>query len=248
MQSQVRRRNTRAGFTLIEILIALVVLFIGIVGIIALFPIGIKATRASVEDTNSALIAESIHHAIIIAMRNERNNSAWIVHDGAPLQTAGAYAGRIAYELRLKDAAGAPLIPVLPAYQHHPSPALPPGAYNTPGAIPEIFQLGRVREVGGLENVVQAVEDVRGAAMGTAASALSGSDTTIDYGQYFWDIWVSQLADAAGLRMPLYQFRIKIWRSYESGLGTPQWTLGETGGETPANMIQEYRVLVAGNS
>ncbi len=52
------------GFTLMEILIAMAVLLVGLVGILSLFPVGLDATRKAIEDTNAALIAESVYASL----------------------------------------------------------------------------------------------------------------------------------------------------------------------------------------
>lgn len=46
---------TKRGFTLIEIIIALAILAVGLVGILSLFPIGFDAARRSVNSTQAAL-------------------------------------------------------------------------------------------------------------------------------------------------------------------------------------------------
>ena len=50
----------RKGFTIIEILIAIVVLVLGITGIVALFPTAIESGNQTVEDTYSATITQSV--------------------------------------------------------------------------------------------------------------------------------------------------------------------------------------------
>ncbi len=256
-------RTRKSGFTLIEILIALVVLFIGIVGIIALFPIGIESTKQSVQDTNAALIAESIHHAIIIAMRNPVGGYAWIVHDGVPLHV-GAPASpeygptTTAYPLALSAPALVPyptLVTTAGALSdHHPS--APPGAgggYPTVGLMPDIFQLGRApMNAAGVDPINAVIMDIRGADTYNATPNPGfGTDVTLDYHQYFWDFWVQQVADSSNIPLPLYQFRIRIWRNYEGA--KPKWATPWNDASwapqgTPNQLLQEFRVLVASNS
>ena len=61
-------RSAASGFTLIEILISLTILVIGLVGILALFPVGIHASRASVEETSASILAESVHSSLIFSL------------------------------------------------------------------------------------------------------------------------------------------------------------------------------------
>ncbi|MBI4614224.1 MAG: prepilin-type N-terminal cleavage/methylation domain-containing protein [Planctomycetes bacterium] len=74
-----------AGFTLIEILIALSVLVVGLVGIFALFPVGMAASRGAVEDTSASILAESIQSSIVISVNQSKPGEPidyW--HDGVP--------------------------------------------------------------------------------------------------------------------------------------------------------------------
>jgi len=222
-------RRFRAGFTLIEILIALVVLLVGIVGILALFPVGIESTRTAVQDSHAAILAESIHHAIVIGMREASGTDVTLVHDGCPNDP-------MRYTFTL---------PTAPAVEHHPSSAIT--GYAGPGA-PRIFQLGRRTGDGQAEAAVEdPLADIRGAESTAPADASTGSDATIDYAQYYWDFYISQMTDASGGTLPLYQFRIRIWRNYADAGAVETWTLPDTG-TAPPSLIQEFRVLVAANS
>lgn len=61
-------RKKEKGFTLIEILLALTILLIGIAGILVLFPLGLSATKDTIEDTVAANLAESITSSVKVAM------------------------------------------------------------------------------------------------------------------------------------------------------------------------------------
>lgn len=64
------RVRARAGFTLIEILIAITILVIGVSGIIALYPSTIETASKVVEDTYAATIAQSVVDSIASAQRD----------------------------------------------------------------------------------------------------------------------------------------------------------------------------------
>lgn len=66
------RARRAAGFTIIEILIAIVVLVLGITGIIALFPTAIESGNQTVEDSYSAAITQSVVDAISVGIREAR--------------------------------------------------------------------------------------------------------------------------------------------------------------------------------
>ncbi|MCK4300293.1 MAG: prepilin-type N-terminal cleavage/methylation domain-containing protein [Planctomycetes bacterium] len=53
------RPRSAAGFTLVEILLALLILAVGLLGVLALFPLGIDAARVSAETTRAAIIARA---------------------------------------------------------------------------------------------------------------------------------------------------------------------------------------------
>ena len=68
----IRRFARKAGFTIIEILIAIVVLVLGISGILALFPTAIESGNQTVEDTYTATITQSVVDAISVGLRESR--------------------------------------------------------------------------------------------------------------------------------------------------------------------------------
>ena len=59
-----RNRGAQRGMTLIEILIALIVMVLGVLGILALFPPALQMGSESMEETNAAILAESVAHAL----------------------------------------------------------------------------------------------------------------------------------------------------------------------------------------
>lgn len=79
-------RSRRSGFTLIEILISLSVLTIGLVGILALFPVGLQNSKQAIEDTVSANIAESVKSGIVqsLKMKPAGVDLVDFFHDGSP--------------------------------------------------------------------------------------------------------------------------------------------------------------------
>ncbi|MBI4833889.1 MAG: prepilin-type N-terminal cleavage/methylation domain-containing protein [Planctomycetes bacterium] len=58
------------GLTLLEILMAVVILLLGLVGILSLFPAGIRSTNESVEERMAAFVADSVKEALNIAARS----------------------------------------------------------------------------------------------------------------------------------------------------------------------------------
>ena len=64
------RTGKRGGFSLMEILIALAVLMLGLLGVLALFPVAIDASGQAAEATQCALLARSVKNALKLGMMN----------------------------------------------------------------------------------------------------------------------------------------------------------------------------------
>ena len=59
-QTTFQGRDSRAGYSLVEVTLALLVVAIGLTATFALFPEGLKATRAAVDDTETSMFAEYV--------------------------------------------------------------------------------------------------------------------------------------------------------------------------------------------
>jgi type II secretory pathway pseudopilin PulG len=64
--------HRRAGFTILEILIAIVILVLGISGVIALFPTAIEAGNKTIVDTYASAITQSVVDAVSLGLRESR--------------------------------------------------------------------------------------------------------------------------------------------------------------------------------
>jgi hypothetical protein len=64
-----RRRASERGLTLVEILMSLLILALGILGIMALFPTALQTSQDTVDQRYCANLVESIKHAIDTAVR-----------------------------------------------------------------------------------------------------------------------------------------------------------------------------------
>lgn len=113
-----------AGFTIMEILIAIVILVVGLVGIMALFPAAIQSGNRTVEDSYAASIAQSVLDAINVGIRENRYDRDWgsgpvhffiFQHDGIPIQDftdlaqpggSGSYLQDLNVEANARQAAG----------------------------------------------------------------------------------------------------------------------------------------------
>lgn len=65
-------RSRKKGFTIIEILIAIVILTVGILGILAIFPKAIESASKSIEDTYAGVIAQSVMDSVKTGIRETK--------------------------------------------------------------------------------------------------------------------------------------------------------------------------------
>lgn len=93
--------------TLLEILFATMILSVGLISVMSVFPLGVERHLQSVQDEKAAMIADSIKDAIIIGARypykeSDRSDAEVkivIVHDGMGTVVGGIPAGRQAISL-----------------------------------------------------------------------------------------------------------------------------------------------------
>lgn len=80
--------TTQKGMTLLEILFATMILGVGLISVMAVFPLGIERHIQSVQDEKSAIIVDSLKDAIIIGARypyasgGGNDINIIVVHDG----------------------------------------------------------------------------------------------------------------------------------------------------------------------
>lgn len=65
--------NQSSGFSLIEIILAMVVIGIGAITILGLFPSGMKANKASIDETEASIFAEETFGMYRTLLRNSTN-------------------------------------------------------------------------------------------------------------------------------------------------------------------------------
>ena len=85
-------RDPRAGYSLVEVTLALLVVAIGLTATFALFPEGLKATRAAVDDTETSMFSEYVFTTLELTAGLK--GSAWTIDD-ARLFKSAALAGDI---------------------------------------------------------------------------------------------------------------------------------------------------------
>lgn len=207
-------KNSRAksGLTLIEILIALLVMIIGLVGVLAVFPVAIQSTNESVEERMAAAVAESVAHALTVAMRSATPEDSatatqaivTLHHDGLSEQGK-----TYQFKLPLPEPTNLPEAPNKPGFFKPRFFGHPDGTTSAPT---DVFMLGS-------ESYLSTVfKDV-----------ISGPDKTDPYTQYGFTFTVCRVDDARPKTqtdtteattttdddytpIPLYEFRIAVYR------------------------------------
>jgi len=124
--------------TLIEILIALIVMVLGVLGILALFPPSLEMAKESMEETNAALLSESVAHSLMEAFASVDEDKAsptlllrcTMSHD---MKAGDRTRGRYTFNL--------PPLPtgdpsLTPDWYHFPSATMPPGQGNPAAGDP----------------------------------------------------------------------------------------------------------------
>jgi prepilin-type N-terminal cleavage/methylation domain-containing protein len=165
-----RNRGAQRGMTLIEILIALVVMVLGVLGILALFPPSLEMAKESMEETNAAMLAESVAHSLteaFCAAEEDKQSTSLLLrctmsHD---MKAGDKTRGRYTFIL--------PPLPVDPTtnpdWYHFPSLPMPPGQVGVGGGDPGSKMVSmtwdpetddRHFQLGGDQWIVDAVQSV----------------------------------------------------------------------------------------
>lgn len=222
-------KTSNKGLTLIEILIAIIVLMVGLVGVLALFPTGIKSTKETAEDSNTAVLADSVSQALQAAMRMPsvdtiqgiETTKVRMSHDGLPLYKDSAIGGgsqECVYTFRLPEYQNSP--PPKPRIYAHPDSA-------EPKSVPSGNQFPTIGEL--LTNETH--EPKWAFRLGNSPSlsktfreVIGGQDSTDPYNQYAYAFTIMRLDDLEPnaidpntkinkrLAKSFYEFKIYIYR------------------------------------
>ncbi len=100
-ESPIREPRKKAKhFTLVEITLAIGIIAMGMVGVMALLPIGFNATRDAIGDNVSSDLADQFLH--LMAMQAQRNSAAWVAWVGPSGSISETKPNNASEELELK--------------------------------------------------------------------------------------------------------------------------------------------------
>lgn len=116
------------GVTLIEVIIAIIVMSLGLLGLLALLPAAIQYNRESAEETQASIIADSVKHAVTEAVKiaewdaGQANWKVTLTHD---LEQGGNKGTYIFYLPKLTDTGPDQIVNYAGQWKHHPGNANP---------------------------------------------------------------------------------------------------------------------------
>jgi len=213
--------RSNRGLTLIEILIAIIVLMVGLVGILALFPVGIHSTKETEEDSNAAIVADSVGQALQAGMRmptiiKSGSNDIMqvrISHDGLPVyQSAGYGTQECAYTFNLPIFQDPP--PAKPRLYSHPFDK--DITSNNPPPLKDWTELNLTQP----KYAFRLGNNPNNYIGKTYADIIKGPDSTDPYTQYAFAFTVMRVDDldivpnppTSRRARPLYEFKIYVYR------------------------------------
>ena len=94
----------KSGYSLVEVTLALLVVAIGLTATFALFPEGLKATRAAVDDTEIALFAEYVFTTLDLTAVSR--GASWAVSDCEQFKSVAFPGTKKDKRFRLEETAG----------------------------------------------------------------------------------------------------------------------------------------------
>lgn len=114
------QEKTQAGYSLVEVTLALLVVAIGLTATFALFPEGLRATRAAVDDTECAMFAEYVFTTLdLTAARHVGNYGAsggWTINDTDEFISLMLSSSASEAKFQLRDGGGAEVFYWIPDY------------------------------------------------------------------------------------------------------------------------------------
>ena len=110
--------GSRAGYSLVEVTLALLVVAIGLTATFALFPEGLKATRAAVDDTECAMFAEYVFTTLDLTAAKIGGNygASWDITDTDDFVSLMLSRSATQSKFQLRDGGGVEVFYWIPDY------------------------------------------------------------------------------------------------------------------------------------
>jgi type II secretory pathway pseudopilin PulG len=104
-ETAVGRRGSRAGFTLIEINLVLLLVGIGLVALLGLFPVGLRQASLATGDTVQAVFADQVLNTLQAQASTITNWTEWANFQASVLKDAkiGSHALKANQDVKLSD-------------------------------------------------------------------------------------------------------------------------------------------------
>ncbi len=249
------RPTGNGGFTIVEILIAMVVLMVGLLGILSIFPYSMDQIQQTSEFTQATTIASSFHEALLTGVHNAGTRGDVVtIHHAGVFNTGDGIDEKYTFPLPedpLRDREeplpeGQPIIqpdsfwipcsgggPLCPQTQGGGKIAWGGGGTGEGESGAFLWKMGHRRGGGGagatatdLRDLIQNIRD--------------RFDPSIDLDQYSVGILIRNRAYYPGR---LHEVLIRVYRSFSPDPTTeiPR----TTGGEEHKDLVREYRAKIA---
>lgn len=257
----------REGFTILEILVAIVVLTVGLLGVLALFPVSYQRINTAAAESQASAIAESFHAGLVVALANSRtpqNANRWATLKHAAVHNHEGSAddsdtNMETYHFPLpntltEEEEGNTLV----SYEF-PYPTDDPGSPFGEATAPPDFPgwggagTGNHDQVGRLDSEQSTQADyIWQFGQGGDGSGLPETDMdrlienvkefdgTFGLDQYSVAIEVQAIAED-----PLYRVLIRVYRNY---LGRSDFAPGEESDLVHPDLVEEYRAMISADS
>lgn len=217
----------QSGFTILEILVALTVLGIGMLGIMALFPVATKRVNETVADSQASAMAESFHQSLVVGFHKKEGQHVIFRHAGLGenCDSASGDKKEECYRFKVPEPPNSNPISTKEIPNGDGTADDPHGQYfwkSSPGTDDWDSPTSE-------ENLSNLIEDVK------------SSDPSMDLDRYRVSVKVDRFASES-----LFRVQIAVYRNYKNIKDAgPNCGSGSPCIRHP-NLVKEYRAMIAG--
>lgn len=214
--------GSQGGFSLLEILVAFAVLGIGMIGILALFPIASQRVNQTVSGSQASAIAESLHQAFVVGFHNMEGDQVYVRHAGLGQNCGGDQ--KECYKFTRPSSPGSGV-----RTDEHPRKT-----NNGTAASPHQELFWQFRPEGQEtqdEPLSKLIEDVK------------TTDESMDLNQYRMSVKVERFSQQS-----LFRVQIAVYRNYRK-IPSAKIETAPSDRSQPVrhpDLVKEYRAMIAG--